>query len=384
MRDRGICVDKDAEATGRSRCAPGADGRRLPDPHHHRHQDAGGGGRRRPSASHKGSELGRPAEEHMAAVVAIDPTNGRVLAYYGGDNGTGTDYAGKNTDSTGGDQRRSLARLDVQDLHPGGRAQGRSMSLESRWKGTAVHAGGHRVQGQQRRRRQPHLRQLLHPRESSTLKSLQRAVLLRHRGDRRRQGRRHGQAGRRHHDVATDTNPAKAYDLTKTDPKDIAPEPFFNVVGYGQYPITVLDHANGVATLRQRGRLQQGALRRTRSRSRTRTPASGTRSAARSSSRSSGSTRSVVDDVDVRAEEDTRPLSTTALDDGRKAAAKTGTWELNDDSRDNGDAWMIGYTPQLATAVWVGNVRDREAARSSRTAARSAVATSRATSGSGS
>ncbi len=51
----------------------------------------------------------------------------------------------------------------------------------------------------------------------------------------------------------TDTNPAKAYDLTKTDPKDITPEPFFNVVGYGQYPITVLDHANGVATFANGG-----------------------------------------------------------------------------------------------------------------------------------
>ena len=49
------------------------------------------------------------------------------------------------------------------------------------------------------------------------------------------------------------------------------------------------------------------------------------------------------------------------LADGRKAAEKTGTWELNEKTLDNGDAWMIGYTPQLATAVWVGNVKDRKA-----------------------
>ena len=34
---------------------------------------------------------------------------------------------------------------------------------------------------------------------------------------------------------------------------------------------------------------------------------------------------------------------------GRPAAAKTGT------SNDYGNAWLVGYTPQLATAVWVGH-----------------------------
>jgi penicillin-binding protein 1A len=37
-----------------------------------------------------------------------------------------------------------------------------------------------------------------------------------------------------------------------------------------------------------------------------------------------------------------------ALDDGRPVAGKTGTTE------NYGDAWFVGYTPQLAVAVWVG------------------------------
>ncbi len=41
------------------------------------------------------------------------------------------------------------------------------------------------------------------------------------------------------------------------------------------------------------------------------------------------------------------------LADGRPAAGKTGTAE------DNGDAWFVGYTPQLVTAVWVGHKKDR-------------------------
>jgi membrane peptidoglycan carboxypeptidase len=38
---------------------------------------------------------------------------------------------------------------------------------------------------------------------------------------------------------------------------------------------------------------------------------------------------------------------------GRASAAKTGTVQLGD-TGDNRDAWMVGYTPSLSTAVWVG------------------------------
>ncbi|WP_330234183.1 penicillin-binding protein [Nocardia sp. NBC_00508] len=38
---------------------------------------------------------------------------------------------------------------------------------------------------------------------------------------------------------------------------------------------------------------------------------------------------------------------------GRESASKTGTAQLGD-TGENKDAWMVGYTPSLATAVWVG------------------------------
>ena len=41
---------------------------------------------------------------------------------------------------------------------------------------------------------------------------------------------------------------------------------------------------------------------------------------------------------------------------GRPASAKTGTHQLGDTGQ-NRDAWMVGYTPQLSTAVWVGTVK---------------------------
>ena len=41
---------------------------------------------------------------------------------------------------------------------------------------------------------------------------------------------------------------------------------------------------------------------------------------------------------------------------GRPSASKTGTTQLGDSDADK-DAWMVGYTPSLSTAVWIGTVR---------------------------
>src|SRR5271163_3145679 len=41
---------------------------------------------------------------------------------------------------------------------------------------------------------------------------------------------------------------------------------------------------------------------------------------------------------------------------GRPSASKTGTTQLGDTDADK-DAWMVGYTPSMSTAVWIGTVR---------------------------
>lgn len=56
--------------------------------------------------------------------------------------------------------------------------------------------------------------------------------------------------------------------------------------------------------------------------------------------------------------------SNKPLSGGRPSAAKTGTTQLGDTGL-NKDAWMIGSTPQLSTAVWVGNVDGSELYNSS-------------------
>jgi membrane peptidoglycan carboxypeptidase len=45
---------------------------------------------------------------------------------------------------------------------------------------------------------------------------------------------------------------------------------------------------------------------------------------------------------------------------GRASAAKTGTNQLGDTGA-NRDAWMVGYTPSLSTAVWVGTTQGTDA-----------------------
>jgi membrane peptidoglycan carboxypeptidase len=45
--------------------------------------------------------------------------------------------------------------------------------------------------------------------------------------------------------------------------------------------------------------------------------------------------------------------SRRSLDGGREVASKTGTVGSTDE--DNSDAWMVGYTPSISTAVWMGS-----------------------------
>jgi membrane peptidoglycan carboxypeptidase len=42
------------------------------------------------------------------------------------------------------------------------------------------------------------------------------------------------------------------------------------------------------------------------------------------------------------------------LADGRESAAKTGTQQYPSEINENQDAWMVGFTPQVSAAVWVG------------------------------
>ncbi len=63
-------------------------------------------------------------------------------------------------------------------------------------------------------------------------------------------------------------------------------------------------------------------------------------------------------DASRRVAQDVTATLDTSLPDGRPAALRFGAAE-HGNSPDNQDAWAVGYTPQLATAVWIGSDDDR-------------------------
>ncbi|MEV4540108.1 transglycosylase domain-containing protein [Micromonospora echinaurantiaca] len=360
MREKGLCVESEADVTdAKPLCSQAlmAGGYRIRTTIDMKIQKAAVETAQR---SAKGSELNGQPKNLMAAVVAIHPETGRVLAYYGGDNGTGTDYAGKNTDSngnvTGGHSPGSSFKIYTLAA-----ALKEGKALESRWKGRAFTPPGTKFKVSNAGVDNPSCGNSC-TLKVSTLKSLN--VPFYHvtediGPDKVIQMAR--DAG-----VSTiwrsDTNPPKAYDLTENDPEKIAHPngPFFHVVGYGQYPITVLDHANGVATFANQGVYHKAHFLYSVEKLDKNTgkwvkvPGGG--------EKLKGQQRIPKDVVaDVTSVLEQYPAQVNhRLDDGRKAASKTGTWEQKPDSPENGDAWMIGYTPQIASAVWVGNVKERK------------------------
>jgi membrane peptidoglycan carboxypeptidase len=146
-------------------------------------------------------------------------------------------------------------------------------------------------------------------------------------------------------------------DLTTGKGSDFAPKYFQTEMAIGQYPITVLDHANGTATLAARGMasdvhfVQEVSIDGKK--------VYGEKMAAK---RIPGFTEGMADDLDWVLQK--IPVAHhQPLANGVQSAGKTGTWQLGNATDANAHAWMIGYTaadaskksPGVATAVWVGN-----------------------------
>ncbi|WP_203702056.1 transglycosylase domain-containing protein [Asanoa iriomotensis] len=298
----------------------------------------------------KGSELAGQPSNLMAAGVAVNPANGRVEAYYGGDNGTGHDFAGKNIEGgalTGGHAPGSSFKIYTLAA-----ALDSNISLDSRWDARDYEVPGTEIKVINAGRNPPcgqscTLRQ-------STISSYN--VPFYHITDQIGADKVIDMARRAGVTTMWTNNPVKPYDLNSKSTKIGKSDPFYYVVGYGAYPITVLDHANGLATITNRGLYNKahfvisveqkdatGAWKKV----------GGEQLKPRQTIR-----QEVADDVN-----DVLQEISGGLDGGRKATGKTGTWELNEKSSDNAHAWMLGATPQLATAIWVGNVGKEKAIR---------------------
>jgi len=299
----------------------------------------------------KDSELAGQPKNLMAAGVAIDPETGRVLAYFGGDTGTGHDYAGKNVENgtlTGGHAPGSSFKIYTLAA-----ALDAGISLDSRWDATpftvpgteirVVNAGRNASCGKNCTLRQSTISSYNVPFYHITAKIGSDKVV--------------DMARKAGITTMWTTNPVKPYDLTDKNTKIGESAPFFHVVGYGAYPVTVLDHANGLATIANRG-LYNKAHFVTKVEQKNVTTGEWEQVGGEQLKPKRTIRPEVADDVNDVLQEISGGLS-----GGRPATGKTGTWELNEKSSDNAHAWMLGATPQLATAIWVGNVGTEKAIR---------------------
>jgi membrane peptidoglycan carboxypeptidase len=133
----------------------------------------------------------------------------------------------------------------------------------------------------------------------------------------------------------------------------LVPSKFDITLGLGQYPVTVLDQANAMATyaaggLRAQAHFVYHVIQDDR-------VIFGESLPRPDQPRALG--QSAIADLDYA-------LSHTAVTGkvtGRDSASKPGAWEYANSAVQNSNAWMVGYTGNLAMAVWVGNSKQEQA-----------------------
>jgi len=295
---------------------------------------------RRPTAPE--AVRGQPAT-WQAALVAVEPGTGRVLAYYGGNDGTGADHAGWFFDATGAatgfGQHPPGSSFKVYDL---AEALRQGIPVSSRWdspeikefpdSGRTFDSPAGPVRNAATATCQPDCTLW-----EATVASLNVPFF----------------------DLTERLGVPNVIDMARragidalwTEDGlrvDLGPEvdvsPFTPEVGIGQFGVTVLDHANGMATFAAGG---------------TRAPAHFVREVTRDGKRvyAEPLTQSEIGLTREQVDELTWVLSqvpSAHLENGWDAAGKTGTWQAGSSPTQNAHAWMVGYTGALASAVWLG------------------------------
>jgi membrane peptidoglycan carboxypeptidase len=294
----------------------------------------------------------------QAALVAVEPGTGRILAYYGGKSGTGADYAGWYTDANGKavgyGEHQPGSSFKVYDL---AEALRQGISFSSVWDSPAVKE----FPKEGRTNDSP-----TGPvRNSSTAPCQPRCTLLQatvaslnvpffELTERLGPGNVIDMADRAGIDsMWTDragAGPPLRVDLRAHAGQDLVAgsgptgKLFTTEVGIGQYGITVLDHANGMATFAAGGERAQAHFVRAVYQHDALVYAEQLTQAA------VGLTEDQVKQLTAALTQ----VPSAKLANGWTAAGKTGTWESGSVRGANSDTWMVGYTQALAAAVWLG------------------------------
>lgn len=287
---------------------------------------------------------------YKTALTAVDPGTGRVLAYYGGPKGTGWDYAGPNYNDSG-------------DFIGGGRPPGSSFKIytllaalsdgygfDTTWDAEVKKIGGDAINNASRENLQCDKRRC--SLETCTIQSYNFCfyhLAAKLGSDKVAEAAR--KAG-----VNFITGQQGRIDLNKVTDEAKLKAQLGNEIGYGQYPITPLDHASGVATLANDGVYNKAHFVKTVMKR----DAAGKFQAYKKEKKTDKQVfeKNVVAAIDHVLQKIPGKNDKT-LKDGYKAIGKSGTWEFKDGSTSqNGDAWFVGGTRHIAATVWIGREKE--------------------------
>ena len=292
------------------------------------------------------SPVAEMPENLRAAAVMVEPGTGRVLSYYGGSDGTGPDLAGVFVDENG--EVAGLGRHP-----PGGSFQVHTLaaalnagySLNSYWQWTPHPMPG-RGEGNliNNASECPGAgNELSCSLLDSTTASLNVPFYA----------------------LTVSVGPANVLSLARDagvdsmwndsgerqvltggrDINEVVPSQFDFILGIGQYPITVLDQANAMATYAAAG---------------VRANAHFVRAVWLADEPVYGETLPAADQAPILSASASADLdwalsrTEAGRIEGRDVATKTGEWQYGASIQENAHAWTVGYTRELAMAVWVG------------------------------
>jgi membrane peptidoglycan carboxypeptidase len=322
----------------------------------------------------KTSVLSQQTTGLQAAMVSVKPGTGEVLAYYGGDNGSNFDYAGIYADpvlSDGNYSGGSFPPGSTFKLYTLAAALKENISIDSYWHGPPSmefpNSGRVKGKGAGPVTNADGNGDSCPPQDNydcplwSALQKSMNTVFF---------GIGDTIGAAKVIDTAkalgirwmwatvpdgSGGTKSERIDLSQYTGAQVAPKYFGTEVSIGQYPVTVLDQATAIATIAARGvqapahfvsKVMKGAT------TLYQTPIKQTKLF-----ESFGLSQAQLDD-EIWAMQKVLSSGGTggnkdALANGRDAAAKTGTWEYLK-TADNSNAWFNGFTPSLATSVWVG------------------------------
>ncbi len=285
------------------------------------------------------------------SIVAVEPGSGAVRAYYGGNDGTGYDTA-SHTHQPGssfkvyvlaaalmnGYSIKSYWNGDGAEKLPARGADGKVHNSEDE----ICNDGGKGPDGHVRCSLTMAVRKSLNTVFYKLTYDLGKAAVLKIAAE----------AGiRQIVPTAANGSTEDPIDLTKVSPEKAADTPGIGYeVGFGQNPVTPLDHANGLATF------ANGGVYTTAHFIQKMTDADGNSGWSPKIEHRRVFSAAAAADIDYVLKGVANHES-QMIEPHREQANKTGTWQYHDSNWQNSHAWTVGYIPQLACAVWVGNLK---------------------------